>query len=113
MLLTERTAPPAETTPAGARRLIRHYGDLTDDAMSLWECAGHDVSELRAFADQVRAEGFCRSIAELAISGNDLIAIGIHGRALGETLKGLLEYVTDHPEDNRRELLLELVAERE
>ena len=113
LLLTERTAPPAEITPAGARRLIRHYGDLTDDAMSLWECAGHDVSELRAFADQVRAEGFCRSIAELAVSGNDLIAIGIHGRALGETLKGLLEYVTDHPEDNRRELLLELVAGRE
>ena len=113
LLLTERSAPPAEITPAGARRLIRHYGDLTDDAMSLWECAGHDVSELRAFADQVRAEGFCRSIAELAVSGNDLIAIGIHGRALGETLKGLLEYVTDHPEDNRRELLLELVAGRE
>ena len=110
LLLTASVMPPTEITPAGARRMIRHYGDLSGDAMSLWECAGHDVSELRAFADQVRAEGFCRSIADLAVSGNDLIAVGIRGRALGETLKGLLEYVTDHPEDNRRELLLELAA---
>ena len=113
LLLTAQLTPPAEITPAGARRLIRHYGDLVDDAMSLWECAGHDMSELRAFADQVRAEGFCHTVADLAVSGNDLISIGIRGRALGETLKGLLEYVTDHPEDNRRELLLELVAAAE
>ena len=110
LLLTASDVPPAEITPAGARRLIRRYGDLADGAVSLWECAGNDVSELRIFADQVRAEGFCRSIADLAVSGNDLIAVGIRGRALGETLKGLLEYVTDHPEDNRRELLLELIA---
>ena len=109
LLLTASVAPPGEITPAGARRLIRRYGELTDGAMSLWECGGQDVSELRTFVDTVRAEGFCRTVADLAISGNDLIAIGIRGRALGEVLKGLLEYVTDHPEDNRREILLDLV----
>ena len=109
LLLTASVAPPGEITPAGARRLIRRYGELTDGAISLWECSGQDVSELRAFVDTVRAEGFCRTVADLAISGNDLIAIGIRGRALGEVLKGLLEYVTDHPEDNRREILLDLV----
>lgn len=110
LLLTSSAAPPAEITPAGARRLIRRCGELTDGALSLWECAGYDVLELRAFADMVRAEGFCRTIADLAVSGNDLIALGIRGRALGETLKGLLEYVTDHPEDNRRDILLELAS---
>lgn len=109
LLLSASVAPPGEITPAGARRLIRRYGELTDGAISLWECSGQDVSELRAFVDTVRAEGFCRTVADLAISGNDLIAIGIRGRALGEVLKGLLEYVTDHPEDNRREILLDLV----
>ena len=110
LLLTAALKPPAEVTPAAARRLIRHCGELTDSAMSLWKCAGHDVSELRALAAAVRAEGFCRSVADLAVSGNDLIALGIRGKALGETLKGLLEYVTDHPEDNRRERLLEMAA---
>ena len=113
LLLTASVTPPAEITPAGARRLIRRFDELTDDVLSLWKCAGHDVADLCTFADRVRAEGFCRSVADLAVSGNDLIAIGIRGRALGETLKGLLEYVTDHPEDNRRELLLELVAAAE
>ena len=111
LLLTDVFTPPVEITPAGARRLIRRYGELTDSALSLWECAGADVRELRGFADQVRAVGFCRTIADLAVSGNDLIAVGVpRGKELGETLKGLLEYVTDHPEDNRRDILLELVA---
>ena len=111
LLLTSSTTPPAEITPAGARRLIRRYGEMTDGVLSLWKCAGWDVCELRGFADQVRAAGFCRTIADLAVSGNDLIAVGVpRGRELGETLKGLLEYVTDHPEDNRRDILLELAT---
>ena len=107
--LTEQAVPPADVTPADARRLVRRYGELTDTALSLWRCAGYDVDEMQMFADAVRAEGFCRSIADLAVNGGDLIAVGVpRGRMLGETLAGLLEYVTDHPEDNRREILLDL-----
>ena len=107
LLLTFRTAPPADVTPADARRLIRRYGELTDAVLSLWSCAGYDVGDMRMFADMVRAEGFCRTIADLAVSGSDLIAAGIRGKALGETLKALLEHVTDHPEDNQKAILLE------
>ena len=106
--LTERTAPPTDATPPAVRRMIRHYGDLTGAVLSLWACAGYDVAALQETADQVRAEGFCQSIADLAVSGNDLIAVGIRGKALGETLKALLEHVTDRPEDNRRDILLSL-----
>lgn len=111
LLLTGSPAPPAEMTPASARRLIRRFGEGADAALSLWECAGYDIGELRGLADMVRTEGFCRSIADLAVNGNDLLRVGIpRGKELGETLKGLLEYVTDHPEDNRREVLLEIVG---
>lgn len=108
LLLTETAVPPTEVTPPAARRLVRRYGELTDAVLSLWGGAGHDVSALQASADLVRAEGFCRSIAELAVSGNDLaVEAGIpRGKMLGETLKVLLEHVTDHPEDNRKEVLL-------
>ena len=46
----------------------------------------------------------------MPVSGNDLATeAGIpRGRALGETLKFLLEHVTDHPEDAQRDILLEI-----
>ena len=112
LLLTSCTEPPADITPPAVRRLIRRYGDRMDDVMSLWECAGHEIASLRTAAGLVRTEGFCRGISDLAVSGNDLIAIGIRGRALGEALKFLLEHVTDHPQDNHRDRLLAIVQEK-
>lgn len=113
LLLTGHSAPPADANPPTARRLIRHCGDLTDAVLSLWNCAGYAVSALQATADEVRAVGFCRTIADLAVSGNDLADAGIpRGKALGETLKALLEHVTDCPDDNRPEILLALARDR-
>lgn len=113
LLLTECFVPPMDAAPPSVRRMIRRYGELADDALSLWICAGHDVLELKQVADRVRAEGFCRTIAELAVSGNDLVAeAGVpRDKRLGETLRTLLEHVTDHPEENRRERLIELARE--
>ena len=52
----------------------------------------------------------CLSIKELAVTGTDLIADGMQpGKAIGETLKQLLEYVLEHPEDNTKEKLMEQV----
>lgn len=109
LLLTESSTPPADVTPPAVRRLIRHYGELIDDAVALWACAGYDVTALSETANRVRAEGFCRTIADLAVSGNDLVAeAGIpRGKMLGEVLRLLLEHVTDHPEENQRERLLD------
>lgn len=112
--LTECPDPPQDTSDAAARRLVRRYGELTDAILSLWAVAGNDITALQAAADRVRAEGFCRTVADLPVSGNDLAAeAGIpRGRALGETLHALLEHVTDHPEDTTRERLLEIARRR-
>ena len=45
----------------------------------------------------------------LAVTGDDLVELGLRGKELGEMLNFLLEYVMDYPENNRRELLLQLV----
>lgn len=113
LLLIEFSRPPVDITPPAVRRTVRHYGDLTDGVLSLWACAGYDVTLLQQTADAVRTEGFCRTIAELAVSGNDLVAeAGVpRDKRLGETLRTLLEHVTDHPEENRRERLIELARE--
>jgi len=44
----------------------------------------------------------------LAVSGDDLLALGLRGKELGEMLNFLLDYVMEYPRNNRRELLLSL-----
>lgn len=52
----------------------------------------------------------CLSIRELAVSGSDLIALGMQpGKEIGETLKRLLELVLENPELNTKEKLIRLV----
>lgn len=49
----------------------------------------------------------CISLKTLAVTGSDLIAIGMKpGRELGEVLQWLLEQVLENPEFNRKEWLL-------
>lgn len=52
--------------------------------------------------------GECFSVKHLAVSGDDLLELGLRGRALGEMLSFLLDYVMEYPQNNRRELLLTL-----
>lgn len=52
------------------------------------------------------------TIADLAVDGDDLRAAGVaDGRAIGETLRTLLERVLEEPALNQRERLLALVAD--
>ena len=58
----------------------------------------------------VLRSGECFSLRQLAVTGEDLLALGLKGKALGEMLSFLLDYVIDYPDNNRRELLLSLAA---
>lgn len=54
----------------------------------------------------------CVSLKALAVTGRDLIAMGMNpGRELGEILQKLLELVLEHPEWNTREILLRKAEE--
>lgn len=68
------------------------------------------LKEYEAVYNQIMAEKQCLSIKELAVTGTDLIAAGMKpGKVIGETLKELLEYVLENPEDNTKEKLMEQV----
>ena len=57
-------------------------------------------------------ENQCVSLKTLAVSGKDLIEAGFKpGQEMGALLNRLLEHVLDHPEDNRKDILLELAKE--
>ena len=54
--------------------------------------------------------GECYTLAALAISGGDLAALGYSGRELGRALNLALDHVIDHPGDNNRAALLQLIT---
>ena len=53
----------------------------------------------------------CFSLKQLAVKGNDLIAIGVTGKEIGDCLNMLLELVIDEKLPNDRAVLLEYVKE--
>ena len=70
---------------------------------------GNSYGALRA----VLKRGECFSMKHLAVTGDDLLALGLKGRALGDMLEFLLGYVMTFPENNRKELLLSLARDSE
>lgn len=91
------------------KRWLRRYGvETVRCALSCRDAftGGQESLELR----RILKSGECFSLKHLAVSGSDLLALGLHGRAAGEMLDFLLEYVMEYPGNNRRELLLSLAA---
>ncbi len=67
--------------------------------------------ELQDRVKQVEEEKTALSIKDLAVKGNDLMALGIPaGKSMGAILKELFETVTESPEMNTKEQLLPLAA---
>ena len=48
-------------------------------------------------------------LRQLALSGGELAALGLKGREIGAAQRKLALHVLEHPEDNRRDKLLELL----
>ena len=101
--------------PRGApewKRLLRRWGVDTVSCAARCRDAldgGSSSRELKS----VLTSGECFSMKHLAVSGDDLTALGLKGRELGEMLNFLLDYVIEYPENNRRELLLSLAGNTE
>lgn len=94
-------------TRAEWKRCLCRYG--VDSVTCTAHCydllhGGHSYNELKA----ILKSGECFSMKHLAVTGDDLLALGLRGRELGEMLRFLLDYVIEYPSNNRRELLLSL-----
>ena len=66
---------------------------------------------IHALLAEINAENACLSLKDLAVNGNDLIALGYTGKAIGITLNRLLELVLDEQLPNRKEDLLNFILE--
>ncbi len=71
-----------------------------------------ELRELSEIYDQVKQQQECFQLKDLAVTGQDLIALGIApGPKIGELLHQLLELVLDAPEKNNKENLLEVASQ--
>lgn len=64
------------------------------------------ADDLERVFREIRAQNACVRVSDLAVGGNDLSAIGIHGPEIGRTLKALLDLVVSEEIENAPDALL-------
>ncbi len=70
------------------------------------------VSEYERLYQNIVAKGDCLSLKQLAVTGRDIMALGVkQGKEIGEILNWLLEQVIEEPERNTRMFLLHSAQE--
>ncbi len=86
------------------------YADIMAQSAYLREEKLSELEKLKSVYDRVIAEKDCLSLKDLAVTGSDLIAVGMKpGREIGLTLHKLLEVVLEEPEHNHKDYLLSLL----
>lgn len=72
-----------------------------------------NIVAMRELYQEVLLKGECVTLRDLAVTGKDLMQIGMKpGRELGNMLNELLEWVIDDPACNKKEILCEYVKEK-
>lgn len=68
------------------------------------------IRRLMELTEEIRRDGDCTCLKELAVTGKDLLEHGMKpGKQVGAVLSELLEVVLEHPEQNQKEILLSIV----
>lgn len=102
---------PVAADEAAVRRWLARTGDRTGDVLRMHELIHGKPAPWLDVVWRVRSRGDAWSRRQLAIDGNQLVALGLSGPAVGRVLDALLERVLDDPSLNTRERLLALARE--
>ena len=122
--LVEHHDAPFSLQERPVRRLLARYGE---DYLRLMlavkradNLAQHpDFRHQQEFLDQwetmlnlVLASEGCFSLSHLAVKGDDLLAMGLQGKVIGDTLRALLDRVIEGELPNDKQMLLEYAKEK-
>ena len=89
------------------------YADIQAQSDYQREEKLHKLAYIKEIYDGILSRQECLSLKDLAVTGSDLIALGMPaGKEIGALLKELLEIVLEEPERNTREELLTVSKER-
>lgn len=110
-------------TPAFARRFIHKVklenfpillevkrADIMAQSMLDREKKLNKLFALRVIYEEVLEKQYCVDLKQLAITGKDLIELGMKpGKELGEALNRLLDEVMEHPNFNTKDILIDFI----
>ena len=122
VFLIEKHMTPLDLEEKLLRRRLSQYGEIPLRQLLLLQQADFcskgvlgespPFAEISALLDRIIAQNNCLRVTDLAINGHDLIALGITGPAIGQTLDWLLSQVLDESLPNEPATLLEAVKQR-
>lgn len=121
VLLVRMHMTPIEPTQSAVRRRLSRLGtEAFDELLALQEADMGGKEErcctdapnfelLRSFERDILAQNACLHVRDLAVDGNDLLALGYRGREIGTALQSLLDAVLDGRCENEKTTLLALL----
>ncbi len=124
VLLISRHMTKIEPEKKALRRFLSRFGEETAEQLLQLQEADmgskgtgkpkeiSQFAQLRSLMGQIREENACLGLKDLAVNGHDLMALGLRGRDIGETLNALLDQVLEERLPNDKTLLLESAKER-
>ena len=111
-LLLEELSADLPTEPYPLRKKLSTIGQEATEQLLLLQSILRPASphaETKAALEKILAAGDCLSLKTLALTGQDLMALGApHGKILGTILAELLDIVLRAPEKNTKETLTAL-----
>ena len=120
LLIRQHMAPITPDEKLLRRRLAQYGEDTLRLLLALQKAdrsakgvaeADTDSDAALSLLEKILAEQSCFSLKQLAVDGNDLIALGFApGPGLGETLQKLLDMVVDQQIPNEKDALLKAAA---
>lgn len=99
---------PEGVDQRSVRRWLAAVGSSANDLAVLWSLRRGTEPPWAAASEEIRQRGDPLTRSDLAISGTDLMGLGVTGPRVGETLAALLDQVLEEPALNTREGLLAL-----
>lgn len=100
-----------ETPPQDALSWKKLLSRVGEDAAFCAAAAAETLYRTAAIKTlrTVLASGECWSVQRLAVSGRDMLSLGLRGMEVGAALQKLLDHVLEHPNDNQYDILLKLI----
>ena len=104
----------ADAAKQGVTEVVTAKGSVTERKATTGDATENSpekdlavVEERLSWLRKIEEEGDCVCLSDLALSGKDLIALGIvPGKKLGELLQYAFDHVLQNPKENQREKLL-------
>lgn len=114
-LLVQWWRKPIDVTEMSVRKVMSRMSPQAYDDLLVMKKYTAEVPEspkelerIEELTQMIRGRGDCVSLKALAVTGRDLISMGMKpGETIGETLEYLLQLVLEYPEWNTKERLIQ------